>query len=118
VNQLGDQFFDIRDQLLNLLNRFKDLYALIRKHYYHPEFYGSFSLKAVLPVMVPSMNHGNLAIQEGSIASLEYLRMLDPGTSADEKAKIKQDLLTYCGYDTLAMVKIRDELLERFEKYS
>jgi len=118
VNQLGDQFFDIRDQLLNLLNRFKDLYALIRKHYYHPEFYGSFSLKAVLPVMVPSMNHGNLAIQEGSIASLEYLRMLDPGTSADEKAKIKQDLLTYCGYDTLAMVKIRDELLERFEKNS
>jgi hypothetical protein len=118
VFQLADQFPDLRDQLLDLLNRFKDLYALIRKNYYHPKFYGSFSLKAVLPVLVPSMNHGDLIIQEGSIASLEYLRMLDPGTSADEKAKIKQNLLTYCGYDTLAMVEIRDELLERLEKIS
>ena len=118
LNQLAYQFPKFRNQLLDLLNRFKDLHALIRKHYYHPEFYGSFSLKAVLPVLVPSMNHGNLEIQEGSIASLEYLRMLDPATSADEKAKIKQDLLTYCGYDTLAMVKIRDELIERLGKFS
>jgi len=94
------------------------LHALIRKYYYHPEFYGSFSLKAVLPVLVPSMNHGNLSIQEGSIASLEYLRMLDPATQPDEKAKIKQDLFIYCGYDTLAMVKIRDELLKKMENFS
>jgi hypothetical protein len=39
--------------------------------------------------------------------------MLDPATPPDEKAKIKHDLLTYCGYDTLGMVKIRDELLKR-----
>jgi len=64
------------------------------------------------------MNHGDLAIQEGRIASLEYLRMLDPATPPDEKAKIKHDLLTYCSYDTLAMVKIRDELLERLGNYS
>jgi hypothetical protein len=118
VNQLGDRFFDIRDQLLNLLNRFKDLHALIRKNYYHPEFYGSFSLKQVLPVLVPSMNHGNLNIQEGSLASLEYLRMVDPATPPDEKTKIKHDLRTYCGYDTLGMVNIRNELLKRSGKFS
>ena len=118
VNQLADQFPDLRNQLLDLLNRFRDLHALIRKYYYHPEFYGSFSLKAVLPVLVPSMNHGNLSIQEGRIASLEYLRMLDPATPPDEKAKIKHDLLTYCGYDTLGMVKIRDEILKRLGKFS
>ena len=116
IHHLADQFPDLRNQLFDLINRFKDLHALIRKHYYHPEFYGSFSLKAVLPVLVPSMNYGDLAIQEGSIASLEYLKMLDPATPSDEKSKIKHDLLTYCGYDTLAMVKIRDELLERSEK--
>jgi hypothetical protein len=118
VNQLVDRFFDIRDQLLNLLDRFKDLHALIRKNYYHPEFYGSFSLKQVLPVLVPSMNHGNLNIQEGSLASIEYLRMLDPAIPADEKTKIKHDLLTYCGYDTLGMVNIRNELLKRSGKFS
>jgi len=62
------------------------------------------------------MNHGDLAIQEGSIASLEYLRMLDQATPSDEKEIIKQDLLTYCGYDTLGMVKIREELQKRLEK--
>ncbi|NIA03541.1 MAG: DUF2779 domain-containing protein [Nitrospirae bacterium] len=118
INQLADQFSGLRNQLLDLLNRFKDLHALIRKYYYHPEFYGSFSLKAVLPVLVSSMNYGDLAVQEGSIASLEYLRMLDPATPPDEKAKIKQDLLIYCGYDTLAMVKIRDELLKRLGIFS
>ena len=118
VNQLVDRFVDIRDQLLNLLDRFKDLHALIRKNYYHPEFYGSFSLKQVLPVLVPSMNHGNLNIQEGSLASIEYLRMLDPAIPADERTKIKHDLLTYCGYDTLGMVNIRNELLKRSGKFS
>jgi len=117
VNQLANQLPGLRNQLLDLLNRFKDLHTLIRKHYYHPEFYGSFSLKKVLPVLVPSMNHGDLAIQEGSIASLEYLRMLDQATPSDEKEIIKQDLLTYCGYDTLGMVKIREELQKRLEKF-
>jgi hypothetical protein len=62
---------------------------------------------------VPSMSYGSLTIQEGSMASIEYLRMLDTSSSPSERAKIKQDLLTYCGQDTLGMVKIRDELLRR-----
>ena len=56
----------------------------------------------------------NLEIQEGQLAGLEYLRMIDPSISTDEKEKIKKDLLTYCGYDTLAMLKIREELLKKF----
>jgi len=40
--------------------------------------------------------------------------MIDPLTPAEEKEKIKEGLLIYCGQDTLAMVKIRDELLSRF----
>jgi hypothetical protein len=46
-------------------------------------------------------------------ASLDYLRTIDAKTLKDEKARIRDDLLTYCGQDTLAMVKIRDELLKR-----
>jgi hypothetical protein len=40
--------------------------------------------------------------------------MLDPSTPPGEKERIKTDLLTYCGHDTLAMVRIREELLKRF----
>ena len=74
---------------------------------------GSFSLKSVLPAIVPDMDHGNLAIQKGNQASFEYLRMIDPAISPEEKARIKKELLIYCGYDTLAMVKIRDEFIKR-----
>ncbi|MBA7662537.1 hypothetical protein ES703_70566 [subsurface metagenome] len=114
ISELAECFPEYRDQLIATLDRFKDLYLLIRKHFYHPGFHGSFSLKSVLPALVPDMNYKTLAIQEGSQASFDYLRMLDPFILSGEKRRIKKDLLNYCGYDTLAMVKIREELLKLF----
>jgi hypothetical protein len=113
LKSLMEHFPHYADELQAAIDRFVDLYAIIRRNYYHPKFYGSFSLKYVLPALVPDMSYENLAIREGMQASLEYLRMIDHGTPEDEKAGIKSDLLTYCGQDTLAMVKIRDELLKR-----
>jgi hypothetical protein len=40
--------------------------------------------------------------------------MIDSTTPTEEKKKIKRDLLTYCGHDTLAMLKIREELISIF----
>ncbi|UCF56306.1 MAG: DUF2779 domain-containing protein, partial [Deltaproteobacteria bacterium] len=97
-----------------ILDRFKDFQALIKRYYYHPEFCGSFSLKSVLPALLPNMRYESLTIQEGSQASFEYLRFLDPGTPSEEKSGIKKDLLAYCSHDTFAMLKIREELLKRF----
>ena len=111
LNSLIEHFPQYADELQSVIDRFVDLYAIIKRHYYHPKFYGSFSLKYVLPALVPEMSYENLSIQDGMQASLDYLRMIDSETSEDEKAKIRSDLLTYCGQDTLAMVKIRDELL-------
>jgi len=68
----------------------------------------------VLPALVPGMSYDNLDIQEGNHASQEYLRMLSPETSPTEKRKIEDALLVYCNHDTLAMVKIREQLLGRF----
>jgi hypothetical protein len=59
------------------------------------------------------MKYETLAIQEGSIGSLEYPRMLDPSTPSGEKNKIGENLLAYCGHDALGMVEIREELLKR-----
>jgi predicted RecB family nuclease len=114
IRGIGEDFPQYRDQLLALLGRVKDLYAIIRRNYYHPGFHGSFSLKSVVPALLPDMNYENLAIQEGQQAGLEYLRMIDPSTSTEERVRIKAALLAYCGQDTLAMVKIREKLLKRF----
>jgi hypothetical protein len=100
-------------RLKRLLPRLIDLQGIIREHYYHPAFHGSFSLKSILPALLPEMSYANLAIQEGQSASLEYTRMIDPATPYEEKERIRKDLLAYCGYDTFAMLKIREELLNR-----
>ena len=113
LNSLIEHFPRYAGNLQSVIDRFVDLYKIIRGHYYHPKFSGSFSLKYVLPALVPEMSYENLPIQDGMQASIEYLRMIDPATPEDEKAGIRSDLLVYCGQDTEAMVKIREELLKR-----
>ena len=113
IKALAEYLPQRRNALLNILDRCKDLCALIKKYFYHPRFHGSFSLKSVLPALVPDMEYKTLAIQEGSQAAFEYLRMIASSTETEEKEKIKKELLNYCGHDTLAMVKIRNTLIER-----
>jgi predicted RecB family nuclease len=113
MTSLADDLPRYAGRLMAALDRIKDLHALVKTYFYHPDFQGSFSLKKVLPALVPSMAYEGLAIQEGTLASLEYLRMLDPSARPEERKRIREDLLTYCGHDTLAMVKIREELLRR-----
>jgi hypothetical protein len=118
IRQLSDLIPKYREPLLSTLDRFKDLHALVKKYVYHPDFHGSFSLKSILPALVSSMRYEDLTVQDGQQASIEYLRMLDPDTSREEREGIKQALLTYCGHDTLGMAKIREELLKRMTRGS
>jgi predicted RecB family nuclease len=106
----------LAEDISRTLPRLKDLHAVVSRHYYHPLFHGSFSLKSVLPALVPGLDYKELKIQEGTIASSEYLRMIDARTPDSEKQTIKRDLLKYCGTDTLGMLRIRDELLKRASK--
>ncbi|MBW1692213.1 MAG: DUF2779 domain-containing protein [Deltaproteobacteria bacterium] len=113
IGELAGHLPKLSDRLSATLDRFKDLHSLVKSHFYHPRFYGSFSLKSVLPALAPEMNYGDLAIQEGSQASLEYMRMIDSSTPRVEKQRIEKALRRYCSQDTIAMVKIREELLSR-----
>ena len=112
IKRLAEHLPQYRDDLLRVPNRFKDLCSIIRHYFYHPGFHGSFSLKSVLPVLVPEMSYNTLFIKDGSHASFEYLRLIHPDTPSGEKEKIKGDLLAYCSQDTLAMVRIREQLMK------
>jgi len=113
IEELAEHLPKLRVPLYATLDRFKDLYSLVKTYFYHPRFYGSFSLKSVLPALVPDMNYRNLTIHEGNQASLEYQRMIEASTPLQEKQRIKEALSRYCGQDTIAMVKIREKLLQR-----
>ncbi len=93
--------------LQSINGRVYDLMDIFRKLYYvHPDFRGSCSIKKVLPVLVPSLSHKDLKIQDGGTASLTWYRMFTDGRSESEKQKSTEDMLAYCKLDTLAMVEV------------
>jgi hypothetical protein len=79
----------------------------------HPNFEGRFSIKYVLPALVPSMSYTDLAISDGNAAIGAYLKLMDTKVSEAAKKEIRKDLLIYCGQDTLAMVKLVEVLREK-----
>lgn len=113
LKELADAFPGFRPDLDRAIERFWDLLSVIRTRYYHPDFQGSFSIKSVLPAVVPALGYGDLEIQEGGMASLQYYRMIFEVTDREEKARLKTALLKYCERDTLAMVELRKALLAK-----
>ena len=97
-----------------VVKRIDDLLPVVRDNVYHPDFGGSFSIKAVLPALVPGMGYGGLEIAEGQVASdaLESMLLGGDGMSTEQKAHLREALLHYCELDTLAMVKLNQKLHE------
>ncbi|MFP6686034.1 MAG: hypothetical protein VB934_15050, partial [Polyangiaceae bacterium] len=93
-------------------SRIVDLLPVLRDHVYHPGFRGSFSLKAVLPALVPELDYSDLDIASGMVASKELEQMLlgSAPASATEVQALRESLLAYCERDTLALVKLHEWL--------
>ncbi len=107
---LSQRIPDFADELMGIRLRLWDLMKPFQKFYYHPDFHGSYSLKRVLPAIVPDMSYENLGVKEGAGAQYAYLRLISQSVGSEEKAKIASDLLEYCTQDTLAMVKLMEKL--------
>jgi hypothetical protein len=115
IKELSRDVPELKRPLRALQARFWDLLPIIKEHYYHPGFRGSFSLKSVLPTLVPSMTYEGMEIGDGGTAQRQYQTMLD-SDEPEQKARIKTALLKYCKQDTLALVKLRAALREVAEE--
>eukprot|EP00941_MAST-03F_sp_MAST-3F-sp1_P004417 g4417.t1 len=95
-------------------NMYIDLLPIIRNNVYHPEFRGSFSLKSVLPALVPSLTYDELNVQGGLTAAIELERyILYPDEACDkDRRKIRAALLAYCEMDTFGLVELFKKLKE------
>jgi CRISPR/Cas system-associated exonuclease Cas4 (RecB family) len=113
LTALADALPHLRPDLDRVCARLWDLHPVVRAHYYHPDFEGSYSIKAVLPALVPALAYDDLEIQEGTMASVQFARMAFGDGDAAVKAQIRTALLAYCARDTLAMVEIRRALREK-----
>ena len=137
-NAIKRRYPQYTDLIDNMNNRLWDLMEIFQKNYYlHPDFRGSYSIKKVLPVLVPELTYKNMAISDGSMAMTKWVQMVYGGgitataysdteeyesepvdiaaieIDRNQKETIKNDLLRYCELDTFAMVKILDVILEK-----
>jgi len=98
--------------LLSINENIKDLMVPFQqKHYLSPAMNGSYSIKYVLPALVPELAQAYKKlekIQNGSQAMNAFAKMDE--MEDEEKEKLRTSLLEYCKLDTLAMVKILEVL--------
>ena len=90
--------------------RLWDLLPVVRKHVYHPHFGGSYSLKSVLPALIPQMSYAGMQVADGQGAGLAWELLVRGTLDRDEYEKTRKALLEYCGQDTLALVRLLEKL--------
>jgi predicted RecB family nuclease len=112
LTDLAKLFQDLAPQLQNVSDRLVDLEVVIRNGYYHSDFRGSYSIKRVLPVLVPDLSYEGLPIGDGDTAVAQFARMALGQYETEEVAVIRRQLLDYCVLDTLAMVRLHQRLVE------
>jgi len=106
--ELAEWFPQYEKRIARAQARLWDLLPIIRDNVYHPAFQGSFSLKRVLPALVPEMSYESMEVSDGAEAGVAWEKML---TCEDaERKDLRSSLLAYCGQDTFAMVRLLNVL--------
>jgi hypothetical protein len=98
--EYSEFLLDVNDRIVDLMIPFMEGW------YVDKDFFGSASIKAVLPVLVPSLSYKELDIGGGAAAQRIWMETIISGKNQNDKDKILTDLLKYCKLDTLAMVEI------------
>jgi predicted RecB family nuclease len=98
------------ERIKNIQARLWDLLTVVRNNVYHPAFAGSYSLKAVLPALVPEMTYDGMAVANGQDAGLAWEALIRGTLDITEQDKVRKALLDYCGQDTVALLKLMGKL--------
>ena len=116
LRELADDYENYADAIQQLRNRMIDLMEPFRRrHYYLPEMQGSYSIKKVLPALVPELSYDELTIGRGDVASREFYML--PHYPPKQQQAIRNALLEYCKLDTWAMVRLLDELTAKLNSH-
>ena len=97
-------------QIKRIQSRLRDLLPVVRDHAYHPAFAGSYSLKSVLPALVPDMTYDGMDVANGQAAGLAWERLIRGSLDQAENEKITKALLDYCEQDSLALLRLLETL--------
>jgi len=110
--RMGEIHSKYKDFCENMNSRIFDIMKIFRDGLYSdPQLKGSYSIKNVLPVLVPELSYKNMEIGDGATAMANWNDMVyGIGASGRENTIIRKNLLKYCELDTYAMVEIYKRL--------
>jgi predicted RecB family nuclease len=118
IRDMADLFPDLAERLIALLHRVVDLLPIVQNNVTHPDFHGSYSMKAVAPAVAPDVTYDDLDIAEGGGAAAAFYRIVaDPMLSREAHDRLRQSLLEYCERDTLALARVHQWLIQDSRKY-
>lgn len=110
LKEIAETFPEYNDEIHDRISRIKDLMLPFQKKYYYTnDMKGSYSIKYVLPALIPDLSYENLTINEGGLASIKF-ESLFYETDLIRIACTRTNLLEYCKLDTFAMVKLLEKL--------
>ena len=113
LKKLQARFPELGTSVQKIIDRLYDLYIPIKKYYFHRDLQGSYSIKKVLPTVVPELSYDDLdGVQDGLMAQQAYMEAIHPDTSPQRSKQLARSLQKYCALDTLAMVKLVERLSE------
>lgn len=110
VSDLARAFPDVAPQLGAVLQRLKDLLPLVEKYIYHPGFRGKYTIKKVLPALVPDLSYKGMGIADGGTAIARFAQMARGQIVGEQIGVTRNQLLEYCKMDTLAMVRVHETM--------
>ena len=113
LQELAETFPDLAEHLLSIRDHIADLLdPFAAGYYYNRAMGGSVSIKSVLPAICPGdpeLDYHELeGVHNGTEAMTVFpaIQYMEP----EEREKARKNLLAYCRLDTLAMVKVWEEL--------
>jgi predicted RecB family nuclease len=110
LSELAAWLPEFAGRIKKIQRRLWDVLPVVRKHVYHPAFGGSFSLKHVLPALIPEMSYEDMDVANGTEAGVAWESLVRGGLDQAECDRIRNALLAYCGQDTMALVRLLETL--------
>jgi len=108
LTQLAEASPEHAAALLEARDKTQDLLVVVKNHLYHLDFRGSFSIKNVVPALLPELAYDELDVADGMAASnlLESVLCRPDELGANQCESLKAQLRAYCEHDTAVLVAL------------
>jgi hypothetical protein len=119
IRKLANIYDDLSYHLMCIHDNIQDLMTPFQKKYYYtPAMKGSYSIKSVLPALIPEMEkaYKELDLVHNGGEAMQAFANLSKMKDKEQIQAYRKALLEYCYLDTLAMVKIIDKLVQTTKK--